>query len=103
MLDDPAYSPGNLCVYEFQLSQDASQGDQLRIDIDLLSNTDIYWAEGISLSIASGRYVRSPHGAKFFVRYPNNLYLTLVNTDVEPTPYEQIKITYWHEIVENPQ
>lgn len=64
-----------------------------------MDNTNIYWAEGISKETAKGKFVRSPHSAQFFVRYPNNLYLTLVNTDEELVPYDPIKIAYWQEVV----
>ena len=79
-LNAPQYSGGNLCVYEFYQIDDATVGDVMRIDLPMIDHSDVYWAEGMTWEDAEGKHIGSPKSASFSIRYPNSLFLTLVNT-----------------------
>ena len=66
------------------------------MEVEDITNTDLYYAQGMTEWDSVGRSVRNPLVALFKVRFPNQLYLTLRNNDVVKTALEKpIVITYW--------
>ena len=91
------YSPGNGCIWSFNFNlEEANLGDLLIVEVEDITNTDLYYAQGMTEWDSVGRSVRNPLVALFKVRFPNQLYLTLRNNDVVKTALEKpIVITYW--------
>ena len=48
-------SPGNLCVYEFQLPEGAIPGDKLEIQIEGFENMEFLFAFGTSITTARSK------------------------------------------------
>ena len=70
------------------------------IDIENIESADIYYAEGISKSLAKGKRVALPEAGLFKVKYPNSFYLTVLNKDKQKTPYGVVRMIYWFEKME---
>ena len=98
---EPNFSPSKTCVWSFEFSTEAKLGDILVVEIEGLKRTDLYYAQGVNELSAIGRSVQLPIAGVIKVRYPNLLYLTLVNKDEIKTELEsQITFNYWVEPVD---
>ena len=80
-IDDENFSPRSACIYEFKFPRTAQLGDVLNVRVNDTSRVNFYYAEGVDEPTARGNIVLDPKWGHFQVRYPNNLYLTIKNTD----------------------
>lgn len=100
-MNDPEFSPASACIYSFEFPRTAQLGDIIVVEIEGLSRVDFYYAEGINQETAKGRLVMDPLAGELKARYPNSLYVTLLNKDVTQTPLDQpITVNYWLELVD---
>ena len=100
VINDPDFSPGSACNYEFRFPNSANFDHHMKIEVVSIENADLYYSEGISRALAVGKRIRLPSSALFTVSYPDSFYLTVLNKDLVATPFESIKINYWYEEME---
>ena len=100
-MNNSTLSPANACIYSFEFPRAAQLGDILVVEIEGLKNIDIYYSVGINEETSKGRFVIDPLAGELKARYPNQLYITLVNKDIEETPLDSpIIVNYWLELVD---
>ena len=97
-IDAPEFSPASACIYSFGWPKLANLGDVMVVELEDLTRLDLFYASGINESLAKGREVNDPLAGLFKIRYPNNLYLTLLNKDIVRTPLSKpVTVNYWLE------
>lgn len=95
-MDSPDFSPARACIYTFEFGSEAQLGDIMNVEIEGMDRLDLFYAEGANQSVAKGRQVTNPVAGFFKVRFPNSLYITLLNKDVDRTPLTKpITVTFW--------
>ena len=82
-MSSDSFSPASLCIYSFEFPTPSNLGDIIAVEVEGLSRVDLYFARGVNELIARGRLVRDPKAALIKSRFPDVIYLTLLNKDIE--------------------
>ena len=82
-MQDDRFSPASACNYDFEFPNDAKLGDIIVVEIEGLSNLNFYFARGLTKDTSKGRLVEEPKAALIKSRFPDAIYLTLLNKDIE--------------------